>query len=88
MARVLDPLAPAAVERELAIAGPAADQFVARIAARSGLPAEVVETVLYGPTPDNDASLLAAVADVDQLVSAVIRDRPDPANPRPSGGIP
>jgi hypothetical protein len=86
LARVLDPVASAAVERELISAGPAADRFVARVAARSGLTVEVVETVLYGPTPDDDASLLAAVTDVDRLVSAVIRDRPDPANPRQSGG--
>ena len=51
MARVLDPLAAAAPERELTRAGPAADRFVARVAARSGVPAEVVETVLYGPAP-------------------------------------
>ena len=38
--------------------------------------------------PDDDASLLAAVADLDRLVSAVIRDRPDPTIPRPSGGTP
>jgi Domain of unknown function (DUF4350) len=88
MARVLDPLASAAPERELTTAGPAAERFVSRIAARSGVPAEVVETVLYGPIPDDDASMLAAVAELDQLVSAVVRDRPDPATPRPSGGTP
>jgi hypothetical protein len=87
IARVLDPLA-IAPERELTSAGPAADRFVARVAARSGVAADVVETVLYGQTPDDDTSLLAAVAGLDRLVSAVIRDRPDPAIPRQSGGIP
>ena len=85
MARILDPIA-IAPERELTSAGPAADRFVARIAARSGITEEVVETVLYGPTPDDDASLLTAVAALDRLVSAVIRDRPDPNAPRSSGG--
>ncbi len=88
MSRVLDPHASATPERELALAGPAADRFVVRVAARSGVPAEVVETVLYGPVPDDDASLLDAVAALDRLVSAVIRDHPGPAVPRPSGGTP
>ena len=88
MARVLDPLASAAPERELASAGPATDRFVAQVAARAGVRASVVETVLYGPSPDDDASMLAAVAQLDRLVSAVVRDRPGPGIPHPSGGTP
>jgi len=88
MARALDPLASAAPERELASAGPATDRFVAQVAARARVPVSVVEAVLYGPSPDDDASMLAAVAQLDRLVSAVVRDRPGPGTPHPSGGTP
>lgn len=51
------------------------DAVVATVAARSGLPAEQVRRTLYGPAPERDEELTAAVAALDQLVAAVTHDR-------------
>ncbi len=88
IARVLDPTATAATERQLSTPGPPADRFVAQIAARVGLEDAAVWTVLYGPSPSDDDALVAATADLDQLVSAVVWDRPGSAPPHRSGGTP
>jgi uncharacterized protein DUF4350 len=71
LARVLDPLAGAAPERELAQPGPAADRFVAQLAARAGWSVNGVHDVLYGRSPDDDKDLVRAVAQLDELVRAV-----------------
>jgi hypothetical protein len=88
IARAIDPLAHGAPERELTKPGPATDRFVAQVASRARVPVEHVVTVLYGPAPDDDDSLLSAVAELDRLLSAVLRDRSGPSSPDPSGGTP
>jgi hypothetical protein len=88
IARVLDPSTSASTERQLNSTGPEADRFVAAIAARTGLNEEAVWAVLYAPSPSDDDALVAAAADLDQLVSAVVWDRPASASPHPSGGTP
>lgn len=86
LARVVDPLA-RSPERALADPGPQRDAFVRTIAARSGLPETTVTSVLFGPLPADDAALVAAAAELDRLVAAVLEPRttrPDP-DPRPGG---
>jgi hypothetical protein len=85
---VLDPGTSAATERQLNSTGPEADRFVAAIAARTGLEEAAIWTVLYAPSPSDDDALVAAAADLDQLVSAVVWDRPATAPPHQSGGTP
>ncbi|GAA4257937.1 hypothetical protein GCM10022255_076730 [Dactylosporangium darangshiense] len=53
--------------------------LVEAVAARSGWPAEAVAHVLFGRGPDNDAELVAAAANVEQLVEAATAEHPDAA---------
>jgi hypothetical protein len=83
----IDPLTPT-LERNLVQPGPHRDEFVRTIAARSGLPEEMVSTVLFGPSPQDDAALVTAAAELDRLVAAVLADqrsRPEPPRDRPGG---
>lgn len=85
LARTIDPLA-RSPERGLADPGPRRDAFVRTVAARAGWLPERVDSVLFGPSPADDAALVAAASDLDQLVAAVTatqRSRP-PAD-RPGG---
>lgn len=87
LARSVDPLA-RSPERGLADPGPRRDAFVRLLATRTGWPPDRVETVLFGPPPTTDAALVAAVADLDQLVAAALTtqpSRPDPPADRPGG---
>jgi hypothetical protein len=68
LARVLDPMAGIARERQLTHAGPAADRFINLVAERSGWSAPDVYDVLYGDSPDSDEALVDAVAQLDLLV--------------------
>lgn len=84
IARILNPFGGAAAERDALRPGAASDGLVAQIAERSGAPAQTVRAILYGPPPENDEALTRAVADVDALVSAVLRDNPS-SNTQPGG---
>ena len=98
LARVLDPMAGAAPERELTGgSGPAVRRFVAQVAERSGWPEARVHDVLYrsasgrsdklhGSDPSDDAELTGAVRRLDELVAAVVRQ--GPAGTEPRGGTP
>ena len=46
---------------------PGDSEVVGAVASRTGLPPEQVRSVLYGPEPDDDDQLLAAVAALDEL---------------------
>ena len=59
-------------ENDLANPGPAGDALVAQIATLLDRPADQVRSVLYGPAPDSDQALVRAVADLDELVHAVL----------------
>lgn len=73
VATVLNPFGVARVrESDLATPGPAADALVAQIATLLDRPADHVRAVLYGPVPDSDEALARAVAELDQLVHAVL----------------
>jgi hypothetical protein len=72
LARAVDPFA-RAPDHGLEVPGPRRDAFIRAIAARSGLPDQTVATVLFGPLPTDDEGLLAAVADLDRLVAAVLQ---------------
>lgn len=91
LARAIDPFA-RAPDYGLDVAGPRREAFVRTIAARSGLPEDTVATVLFGPTPTDDEGLVAAVADLDRLVAAVLRppgtrsDRSSAQNRTPEPG--
>jgi hypothetical protein len=52
----------------------------AEVAARVGAAPDVVQAILYGPDPQTDEELAAAVADLDALVAAAL-----PAPPVPTG---
>jgi hypothetical protein len=99
LTRVLNPYGGAAAERELTGRGdttPAAEDLIARVAARTGAQAHSVRAILYGPPPANDDQLSQAIAQVDALVVAVLRDTgrtsrptPEPPSPQPHrGGTP
>ena len=96
IARVLNPFGGGAPERDLVGRGmagppPAAETFIAQIAARTAAPEHAVRAVLYGPAPQDDQGLDRAVADLDALVQAVMRDTPSPAEPsaeQSQGGTP
>jgi len=85
LARAVDPLAGTA-DRGLAAPGPQRDAFIRTVALRSGLPEVTVATVLFGPLPDDDAAMVAAAADLDRLVAAVLAPRP--ASPGPTADAP
>lgn len=81
LVRVVDPLGAPARERELIATTssgppPAADAFIAQLVARTGWPEQWVRTTLYGPAPKDDDGLGRAVAALDTLVWAVLRDNP------------
>jgi len=87
LARVLDPMAGAAPERELTDGrGPAVRRFVGQVAERAGWPEKAVRNVLYGRPPDGDEELTAAARQLDILVQAVVREGPAGTDPR--GGTP
>jgi hypothetical protein len=87
LARVLDPMAGAAPERELTGgSGPAVRRFVAQVAERSGWPEARVHDVLYRHDASDDAELTGAVRRLDELVAAVVRQ--GPAGTEPRGGTP
>jgi hypothetical protein len=85
LARALDPFA-RAPERRLDAEGPARDEFLAKVAAWTGVPPQTVQTVLFGPAPADDGELVRAAADVDRLVATALTDRPRPVAPRQEGG--
>jgi Domain of unknown function (DUF4350) len=85
IARVLNPFGRTAPEHDILRPGAAAggvdgagsaDGLVVQVAARTGMPEQVVRMVLYGPPPADDEGLARAVADLDALVAAVLRDNP------------
>jgi hypothetical protein len=55
---------------------PEPETVVQAAAHRTGLPADHVRHILYGPAPETDEDLAQAVAALDALVAAVTRDRP------------
>lgn len=55
---------------------PTPEEVVAAAAERTGWPPEHLWQVLYGPAPDTDDQLIAAVAALDQLVELITRDNP------------
>lgn len=81
LARSLDPLA-RAPERQLEADGPARDEFLRTVAAQSGVDEQTARTVLFGPPPTSDSDLVAATADLDRLVAAVLTPT------KPPGGAP
>jgi hypothetical protein len=81
LARVVYPFGGAPPERDLQTGtGPAADELVARIAARTGN-AAAVRQVLHGSAPEDDVGLAEAVERLDALVAAVLRQNPTPDRP-------
>lgn len=74
LARILNPFGATAADRDLLRPGPAQDGFVALLAQRTGQHPTAIQAVLFGPEPDNDDALNAAVADLDGLVNATLRD--------------
>jgi hypothetical protein len=86
LARIVNPFGTTASDRDLLRPGPAQDGFVALLAQRSGQHPTAIRATLYGPEPDNDEVLAAAVADLDALVDATLRD--DTAVVAPEGRTP
>lgn len=85
LARALDPFA-RAPERRLEADGPERDEFLAKVAAWTGMPPQSVQTVLFGPAPADDGELVRAAAEVDRLVATALADRRRPVAPRQEGG--
>jgi hypothetical protein len=81
IARTLNPHAPAP---PAGAPGALVGTLIEQVAARTGTPDHVVRAILNGPAPDDDEGLRRAVADLDALVNAVLRDNP----PQPLGGTP
>jgi hypothetical protein len=81
LARVLDPMTPWP-ERGLTSSGPSRDAFVRVVAARAGIDDAAVSAILFGEAPDDDAGLVQAAAQLDQLVAAVASG----TQPNQSGG--
>jgi hypothetical protein len=69
-------------ERDLLTPGPAAEELVATIAARTSDP-NTIRSVLYGHTVETDEDLEAAVASLDALVAAILRHNPSAAPSHP-----
>jgi hypothetical protein len=76
------------------------ESFIDQVAARTGTPATTVWAILYGSPPKDDEGLAGAVADLDRLVAAVLRDsafatsaasgvaqRPDQGTPHRQGWV-
>jgi hypothetical protein len=63
---------------------------VRQIVAHTRTPEADVREILYGSPPEHDAQLADAVARLDALVTAVLRDNPHRDNPPPDtlGGNP
>ena len=88
MARGLNPFGGAGSDRDLTIQrdllgetlelSSTVEEFIQQVASRSGAPDHAVRAILYGPAPPDDDGLARAVADLDQLVAAVLRDSADP----------
>jgi hypothetical protein len=80
LARVVDPYG-GVPERELIrrpgdAPSPAAEALIAKIAERIGWPAETVRYILFARASKHDDGLARAVADLDDLVDAVLHDNP------------
>jgi hypothetical protein len=90
MVRVLNPFGAPPPEREFGRGGAGADQLVRQIVAHTRTPEADVREILYGSPPEHDAQLADAVARLDALVTAVLRDNPQRDNPPPDkpGGNP
>lgn len=56
------------------------DDFIAHVAARTGIPPQEVRAILHGPAPETDEQLAYAVAQLDALVDAVLRLGPRPTD--------
>lgn len=84
----LETLRTAALRRLVPVLGlpsappPEPEAVVAAVVARTGLPDDHVRHTLYGPAPERDAELAAAVAALDNLVAAVTAARGDPRSNR------
>jgi hypothetical protein len=53
---------------------PPSDQLAAQVAQLTGRQEHTVRAVLFGPAPETDEGLAAAVWDLDELVTAVVHD--------------
>jgi hypothetical protein len=88
LSRVLNPFGGTGSDRDLTVQrdllgetlelSSTVEEFIRQVASRSGVPDHAVRAILYGPAPPDDDGLTRAVADLDQLVAAVLRDTADP----------
>jgi hypothetical protein len=88
IARVLNPFGGTGADRDLTIQrdllgetlelSSAVEAFIRQVAERSGAPDHTVRAILYGSAPPDDDALVRAVADLDRLVAAVLRDSAEP----------
>jgi hypothetical protein len=93
IARVVNPFGGPAAERDLIpprtlhpsehARTPAVRTFVEQVAARTGTTEDRVAAILYGAIPQDDGGLVRAVADLDQLVAAALRENPPAATTDP-----